>query len=277
MPGNSELIRKHLPRSTEDLWTELGQLLSKEGKLGPTAMIGHLPERNYAADAKLWYSVNLKEIHQRVCIDFDFCTKKQKYKLDDAIALLGALGSVLAGTVGCYVGGSVLALLLLRKGLSGFCGCDTAHPYIERARRLEEDDERQIPLWKRVLKEDPFNYRAYHNLGSTYHRRGRLRLAASNYRTAIELNPDNFSSLNNLAHVLLSENNPPDALRCARQAHRLSPDTSEVNHTLGFALLKNGQPCEAIPHLKKAVEARDDSTWEEILRQAMKKCEKASK
>lgn len=273
MPQNSELIRKFLPRPIEDLWKELGQILEDEGKLGPTAMIGRLPRRNLVGDAKLWYGVNFDQIYQKVCVDFDFCNKKERYKLDDRLELLAALGSLLAGPVGRLIGGSILAIILFRQGLCSFCGCDTARPYFARAMQFDEDDERQVPLWKRVLEEDPFCSDAYHNLGNHYHRRGRLYTAASNYRTVIDLNPDNFHSLNNLACLLLSENdNMQAALHYAQQAHRLSPSNAEVNHTLGFALLRNGRPCEAIPYLKRAVEAKNDPIWREILEQAKAEC-----
>lgn len=75
-------------------------------------------------------------------------------------------------------------------------------------------------------------------LAQSLHAADRPADAAAAYQRALDVNPDDFSSLNNLAVILAEELDQPErALGYARRADALRPGIPEVVDTIGFCLL----------------------------------------
>jgi cellulose synthase operon protein C len=75
--------------------------------------------------------------------------------------------------------------------------------------------------------------------------------AASAYRAALEIEPDNVVVLNNLAW-LLNEQGRPEARDLAERAYRLAPLNASVVDTLGSVVLKQGDTARGLLLLRQA-------------------------
>jgi putative PEP-CTERM system TPR-repeat lipoprotein len=75
--------------------------------------------------------------------------------------------------------------------------------------------------------------------------------AASAYRAALEIEPDNIVVLNNLAW-LLNEQGKPEARDLAERAYRLAPLNASVVDTLGSVVLKQGDTARGLVLLRQA-------------------------
>jgi putative PEP-CTERM system TPR-repeat lipoprotein len=75
--------------------------------------------------------------------------------------------------------------------------------------------------------------------------------AADGYRRVLEVDPDNVAALNNLAWVMI-EQNDPNAVEYAERAHRLAPFSPNVLDTLGWARTRTGDPKRGVVLLRMA-------------------------
>ncbi len=79
--------------------------------------------------------------------------------------------------------------------------------------------------------------------------------AAVEYRRLLQLRPNDPVGNNNLAyHLILTEEDNDEALRCARLAAQSLPMNPHVLHTLGVALLRNGDLEESRKNLMTALQ-----------------------
>ncbi len=76
--------------------------------------------------------------------------------------------------------------------------------------------------------------------------------ALAGYRAALEIEPNNFVLLNNLAG-LLSDMNDPAAREYAERAYRVAPFNPSVMDTLGSVLVAGGDPMRGVQLLQMAV------------------------
>ena len=83
--------------------------------------------------------------------------------------------------------------------------------------------------------------------------KGDFKIAAANFRIAVDIEPDNVALLNNLAWAL-SELNDPGALGYAERAYRLAPGVAEVANTYGWILVQRGDAVQGVELLRRAVE-----------------------
>lgn len=81
-------------------------------------------------------------------------------------------------------------------------------------------------------------------LGSIAEGQGDAEAARAAYERAIEMQPENWIALNNLAQVLI-DNAPERSVELARRAADLAPDVPEIRHTLGWSLYLVGEVAEA--------------------------------
>lgn len=97
------------------------------------------------------------------------------------------------------------------------------------------------------------------NRGLIYERLEAADRAEQSYREAIELQPEHWPSLNNLAVILLRSGRPGEGLALAERAASLAGNNPLVLHTLGWAQLEQGQLSEAVTSLKRALEIDPDA------------------
>jgi tetratricopeptide (TPR) repeat protein len=82
----------------------------------------------------------------------------------------------------------------------------------------------------------------------------RYMVAVDQYRRALELQPRDFVTLNNLAYLLADKADQPDeALPLAQQALELAPENADSAGTLGWIFYRKGLYQEARRYLEEAV------------------------
>jgi putative PEP-CTERM system TPR-repeat lipoprotein len=92
-------------------------------------------------------------------------------------------------------------------------------------------------------------------------------LAAKQYIAVLKIEPDNIRALNNLAYILIEQDNYQKALEYAKRAAELSPEYPAVLDTFGTTLFKTGQYNEAVKIFDKVYNF-DKSNAEVALRYA---------
>lgn len=109
-------------------------------------------------------------------------------------------------------------------------------------------------LWHDVISKQPFNDRAFNNLGEYLMRNGRAEEAKGYFLKAAALNTDYPDVYVNLATVVGKEGDPQKAVEYAQKAIALDPDFAVGHNNLGSALSQLGRYAEAIPHYEKTLE-----------------------
>jgi tetratricopeptide (TPR) repeat protein len=110
-------------------------------------------------------------------------------------------------------------------------------------------------FWTHVARSFPGQVsQAHNNLGVVYHRRGELARAASEYRRALLIFPDNPDAHNNLGLVLAIVGDYPEAERELELAIRLRPRHAEAHLNLAKLYLATGRRQAALRFLARAAE-----------------------
>lgn len=109
-----------------------------------------------------------------------------------------------------------------------------------------------LQAWQSSNRESPMVLRA---LAERHHQLGNAGLAIPLYERLIELAPDDATTINNFA-VLLVESDIERAFRMARRAYELAPENAAIIDTIGWSLTQIGSLEEGIARLRESV-ARD--------------------
>jgi tetratricopeptide (TPR) repeat protein len=152
-----------------------------------------------------------------------------------------------------------LALALL-------CGCD---PYRQGMKLLEEQKyEEAARYFLQQTKENPRDFRAFHELGYAYTRLDMMDKAAEAYRQAIQLKPDYFPSLLNLGTVNLKRGYVDGAYFNLKKAVEMNPKSEAAQINLAWAALGAFRYDESEEHMKKAEElAGQNGKYPELARE----------
>jgi tetratricopeptide (TPR) repeat protein len=148
--------------------------------------------------------------------------------------------------------------------------------------------EQAIPLWSTWISAHPSDDAALSMLGQLQGQVGNPAEATRDYQKALEINPNQFWALNNLAYLMVEQNQNLDvALSYAQQARtaqphmastadtlawvyyhkgmygssrdlledaiKTDPNDPDIQYHLGMAYNKLGDRSDAVTHLKKAV------------------------
>lgn len=106
-------------------------------------------------------------------------------------------------------------------------------------------------LAEQWLASRPTDATAWRALADTQWVAGNLPGARRSYETLIRLQPADADALNNLAHVMLAQNDA-GALKTAEQARALVPGAPHIIGTTGWAAFKAGQADRALQLLREA-------------------------
>jgi tetratricopeptide (TPR) repeat protein len=130
-----------------------------------------------------------------------------------------------------------------------------------------ELDKALPPLRKAITRAKPGTplWGSLHSsLGQVQQAAGRDRHAEEAYLKAIEVNPDDFTTLNNLAYLYVDALDEPEkAIPYAKEATRLRPDDTNIADTWGWVLAKAGRLDEAARVFER-ITARRDATAEMV-------------
>jgi len=117
------------------------------------------------------------------------------------------------------------------------------------ARSQPPESIRIAEQWVRQRPGDAVVWRA---LADAHARAEDWTAARRSYEAVLKIRPDDAEALNNLAHVLLAQKDPPGALKMAERAVALKPAAAHIIGTLGWAAHKAGQNDRALQHLRDA-------------------------
>ncbi len=169
-----------------------------------------------------------------------------------------AAGYLLEADVQTQLGHAEAAASALRRALPLGGSSVTAiklHQALQAAGHKEEAD-RLVAAW---TKDHPRDAAFRYYLGDLALARNDLAAAEANYRSVIELQPDNALALNNVAW-LMTRQGKPGAVAMAERANQLLPGRPALMDTLAAALAAENQAPQAIELQKKAIaKAPDDA------------------
>lgn len=147
------------------------------------------------------------------------------------------------------------ATLVIQPGEGGL----DVTPLIRYAVALEEQGQldEAVSVYEQVLEDNPAAALAWTNLGNVEAARSRLAEAEAAYRRALEVEPNNVDTLNNLAWLLLENGSDLDKARelAARAVALGGVDSYLALDTLGRIELATERCEEAIDAFSKALEA----------------------
>ncbi|MDB5106287.1 MAG: repeat-containing protein [Fibrobacteres bacterium] len=135
-----------------------------------------------------------------------------------------------------------------------------------RKAQLEGDYKDAEIAFRRVIKLDPRNAKAYGQLGMALYHLGKDPEAEKAYRAELDMNPEDYNTWFNLGELRMSvankEMNPTaiqtlraDAMECYLKALEFNRDHAEAHYRVGVLLNGNGQYKEAIRHLEASLKA----------------------
>ena len=110
----------------------------------------------------------------------------------------------------------------------------------------------------RPSKSSPISPLARCNLGIALYDKNQPDEAITEYRKAIELNPDYTEAHYNLGFALYARRQPDEAIAEYRKALQIQPNLALVHNNLGVALQNKGQWDEAIAEYRQALHVQPD-------------------
>jgi tetratricopeptide (TPR) repeat protein len=111
-----------------------------------------------------------------------------------------------------------------------------------------------ISDYRRALDLNPNFLGINYDMGVCYFSMGRLDDAIQAYRRELQLDPSNDIAHNNIGKALEQQGHWNEAVAEYQTALAIDPNSGAANDNLGMALLKLGRLDDAIAHLQKAVE-----------------------
>ncbi|MEW6585450.1 MAG: tetratricopeptide repeat protein [Nitrospirota bacterium] len=116
------------------------------------------------------------------------------------------------------------------------------------------DFEKAETLYKKILRIQPDNIDALHNLGILCYQRGDYDSAVRFVARVLQLNPDDVRANNNMGLALAGKGQHSEAVAFYRKATRLDPAFSTAYYNLGNSLKDGGNTNEAITCYQKALQ-----------------------
>ncbi len=113
--------------------------------------------------------------------------------------------------------------------------------------------EEAISQFRRALELNPEDVRSHSKLGVALAGVGRIDEAIAEYRKAMELDPDYADAYSKLGLALARLGRPEEARRQFEKALELFPDSAEAHSNLAALLVGEGRVQEAIDHCEKAL------------------------
>jgi tetratricopeptide (TPR) repeat protein len=110
-----------------------------------------------------------------------------------------------------------------------------------------------------LLKQDPDNPALLATLGDVYFENNRFAEAAAQYEKALELNPDDVDTYNDLGLAYHYTVRPVLAVETLRKGTEVDPSYQRIWLSLGFVLASRGQVEEAEKALEKAISLNPSS------------------
>ena len=115
----------------------------------------------------------------------------------------------------------------------------------------------KLNLYIKFLKErlafEPLSATLHYNLGLAFTHRGLVAEAVSEFKQAVECDPNLAEAYVNLGG-LYADAEPAKSIEANMKALEINPDLGPAHSNLAFNYLRNGEPEKAIAHAKRALE-----------------------
>ncbi len=119
------------------------------------------------------------------------------------------------------------------------------------------DTDAKLNLYIKFLKErlafEPHSATLHYNLGLAYTHKGLTAEAISEFKQALECDPNLAQAYVNLGG-LYAEVEPAKSIEANMKALEINPDLGPAHSNLAFGYLRGGEPDKAIEHGKRALE-----------------------
>ncbi|MFP3947966.1 MAG: tetratricopeptide repeat protein [Longimicrobiales bacterium] len=122
-----------------------------------------------------------------------------------------------------------------------------------RARELVEEGrvEDAVALYGKLIRRNPDDWKARHNLGVLYDEIGAHEEALEQLDAALEVEPERVEILVNRSSVLAFLSRFDEAEEALRRAERLQPGSADVRRARGILSYRKGLYAEAVEELKR--------------------------
>ncbi len=115
----------------------------------------------------------------------------------------------------------------------------------------------KLNLYIKFLKErlafEPLSATLHYNLGLAFTHRGLVAEAVSEFKQAVECDPNLAEAYVNLGG-LYADAEPAKSIEANMKALEINPDLGPAHSNLAFNYLRNGEPEKAVAHAKRALE-----------------------
>lgn len=171
-------------------------------------------------------------------------------KVPNVSALYDLLGTALYGARSDYAEAEVA----LRKAVDLDKTNLDAVGKLGKVEVQEGAPDRALALYLQSIQDNPRDARVYLLAGELYEARHSWSQAEAMYRHALEISPDHPLASNNLAYVMLEQDENVDlAMNMAQNARRGMPDSANAADTLGWAYYRKGVYQTAISQFQEAL------------------------
>ncbi len=122
-----------------------------------------------------------------------------------------------------------------------------------------KETDAKLNLYIKFLKErlffEPSSETLHYNLGLAYTHKGLIEEAISEFKQALECNPNLAQAYVNLGGLYMTaDSDSAKSIAANLRALEIDPDLGPAHSNLAFGYLRSGQPEKAIPHGQKALE-----------------------
>jgi tetratricopeptide (TPR) repeat protein len=137
-------------------------------------------------------------------------------------------------------------------------------------------NEKAAKQFAKTLQLNPVYLPALANLGAVHYAQGKTKLSIICYNKVLELEPNNFVTINNLAWVKATDEDPnyrdsEDAIRLAKSACKLTNyEKPRILDTLAAAYAASGKFGEAVATAEKALEQAQSLGDEQLAKEIRK-------
>jgi type IV pilus assembly protein PilF len=166
------------------------------------------------------------------------------------LPLILALAAALDGCAGMQGGGEQLSTAYVSNEVAD-ANLRLAVAYLEK-----RNYEKALEKLERARTADPRYPAVYNTFGVLYQQIGKMELAESNFKNALNLAPDDSSILNNYGQFLCVTNRPQEAMEAFLKASRNplyeTPELALAN--AGTCLLRSGDQAGAEQYFRNALD-----------------------
>jgi Flp pilus assembly protein TadD len=126
---------------------------------------------------------------------------------------------------------------------------------VDNAYRLAEKGQRgeAIAEWRRALELNPRDPKTHNNLGRALAEQGELDEAIAHWQKALEVNPNYIEAHNNLGVAFIRRGKSDEAIAHFQKVLETGGQYAEVHNNLGWALDQKGKTDKAIAEYQKAI------------------------